>query len=420
MARRYVKPTQLLALPEHLVTDPAQMAGCLEHLAKSPVIGFDTEFVGEDSFRPELCLVQVSTTEQLFVIDPYGVGPLDEFWKLLLDPNRTTVVHAGREDIRICFFQAGKPPANVFDVQLAAGLVGLTYPVGYGGLVSDLLGQRMTKGETLTDWRRRPLMPAQVRYAFDDVRFLLPAWKKLTDKLKRLKRTDWAAEEFETAVRKAVGDEEAAAEKWRKVKGIGGLDRRQLAVARELFAWRERFAERVNRPPRQLLRDDILAEIARRGPTKTEDLSAYRGVPRGEIERILEAVRLAKALPPDQHPEPEARDNDPPHIVMLASLLGVVLADWCIRNKLAANLVASGSDLKAIVRSRAYREPTPDVPLTRGWRAVAVLTELQAILDGTKAVRVTNPSAAAPLGFLPVEPSHPEKAPPTPAPKDTL
>jgi ribonuclease D len=420
MARRYVKPTQLPALPEHLVTDAAQMAGCLEHLAKAPVIGFDTEFVGEDSFRPELCLVQVSTAEHLFVIDPYGVGPLDEFWKLLLDPNRTTVVHAGREDIRICFFQAGKPPASVFDVQLAAGLVGLTYPVGYGGLVSDLLGQRMTKGETLTDWRRRPLMPSQVRYAFDDVRFLLPAWKKLTEKLKRLKRTDWAAEEFETAVRKAVGDEEAAAEKWRKVKGIGGLDRRQLAVARELFAWRERFAERVNRPPRQLLRDDILAEIARRGPTKAEDLSAYRGVPRGEIERILEAVRVAKALPPDQHPEPEARDNDPPHVLMLANLLGVVLADWCTRNKLAANLVASGSDLKAIVRCRAYREPPPDVPLARGWRAAAVLTELQAILDGTKAVRVTNPSAAAPLGFLAVESAPDEKAPPPPAAPDTL
>jgi ribonuclease D len=150
------------------------------------------------------------------VIDPFHAGPLDEFWKLLLDPNRTTVVHAGREDLRICYFQGGGPPANVFDVQLAAGLVGLTYPIGYGGLVSDLLGQRMTKGETLTDWRRRPLSPAQVRYAYDDVRYLLPAWKKLTERLKRLKRTEWAAEEFAAAVRKAVGDEEAAAEKWRR------------------------------------------------------------------------------------------------------------------------------------------------------------------------------------------------------------
>jgi ribonuclease D len=432
MPRRYVKPAKLPDLPEHLISDPDQMAGCLEHLAKCPAIGFDTEFVGEDSYRPELCLVQVSTPEQLFVIDPFQAGPLDEFWRLLLDPARTTVLHAGREDVRVCYFQAGKPPANVFDVQVAAGMVGLTYPIGYAGLVNDLLGQRMTKGETLTDWRRRPLSPAQVRYAFDDVRFLLPAWKKLTDRLKRLKRTEWAAEEFAAAVGRAIGDEEAAAEKWRRVKGIGGLDRRQLAVAREVFGWRETFAERVNRPPRQLLRDDLLAEIARRGPTKTEELSAYRGIPRNEIERILEAVRRARALPPEACPEPEARDNDPPHVVLLANLLGVVLADWCARNKLAANLVASGSDLKAVVRSRVFGDEPPDVPLTRGWRAAAVLTELRAVLDGTVALRVANPRAAAPLGFVPAAPerreppqppepeSEPEPQPPAPDPTDTL
>ncbi|MCE9562304.1 MAG: HRDC domain-containing protein [Planctomycetes bacterium] len=400
MPRRYVKPTKLPDLPEHLISTPEQMAGCLEHLTKSPVIGFDTEFVGEDAYRPELCLIQIATPESLYVIDPFNVGPLEEFWKLLLDPKRKTVLHAGREDIRLCYFQAGKPPADVFDVQIASGLVGLTYPIGYAGLVSDLLGQRMTKGETLTDWRRRPLLPAQVRYAFDDVRFLLPAWKKLTDRLKRLKRMEWAAEEFANGVRKAIGDEEAAAEKWRKVKGIGGLDRRGLAVAREVFGWREQFAERVNRPPRQLLRDDILAEIARRSPTKLEDLSAYRGMPHKEIERILEAVRRARELPIEQCPEQEARDNDPPHVVLLGSLLSVALSDWCTRNKLASNLVASGSDLKAIVRSRVFRDPLPDIPLTRGWRAVAVLTELQAILNGETAIRVANPTASAPLHFV--------------------
>ncbi|MBA4186445.1 MAG: ribonuclease D [Planctomycetaceae bacterium] len=410
MPRRYVKPMKLPDLPEHLISDPAQLAGCLDHLAKSPVIGFDTEFVGEDAYRPELCLIQIATAEQLFVIDPFNVGPLGDFWNLLLDPKRKTVLHAGREDIRMCYFQAGKPPADVFDVQVASGLIGLTYPIGYAGLVSDLLGQRMTKGETLTDWRRRPLLPAQVRYAFDDVRYLLPAWKKLTDRLKRLKRTEWATEEFENSVRKAIGDEEAAAEKWRKVKGIGGLDRRGLAVAREVFAWREQFAERVNRPPRQLLRDDILAEIARRCPTKVEDLSAYRGMPQKEIERILEAVRRAKDLTLENCPEAEARDNDPPHVVLMANLLGVVLTDWCTRNKLAANLVASGSDLKAVVRSHVFRDPTPDVPLTRGWRAVNILTELQAILRGETAIRIENARAAAPLGFLPIAPESDEEA----------
>jgi ribonuclease D len=404
MARRYVKPTKLPDLPEHFVTDEDQLKDCLEHLAAAPAVGFDTEFVGEDSYRPELCLVQVSTAERLYVIDPYGVGPLDAFWKLLLDPDRTTVLHAGREDVRICFFRAGAPPADVFDVQIAAGLVGLTYPIGYAGLVSELLGQRMSKGETLTDWRRRPLLPGQLRYAFDDVRFLLPAWKKLTDRLKRLKRAGWAAEEFAAAVGRAVGDEEAAAEKWRRVKGLGGLDRKQLAVARELFGWRETFAERVNRPPRQLMRDDVLAEVARRGPTRPEDLAAYRGVPRGETDRILEAVRRAKALPPEQWPEPEPRDNDPQNVVLLAGLLGVVLADWATRNKVAANLVASGSDLKAVVRHRVGGGDPPDVPLARGWRAAAVLTELEAVLDGRTAVRVGKPSAAAPLGLVPVAP----------------
>ncbi len=402
MSRRYVKPTKLQDLPEHLISDPAQMPGCLEHLSKSPAIGFDTEFVGEDAYRPELCLVQVSTPEQLFIIDPLRVGSLEEFWNILLEPGRTTVLHAGREDIRMCFFQSGKPPSDVFDVQLAAGLVGLTYPIGYAGLVNDLLGQRMTKGETLTDWRRRPLTPAQVRYAFDDVRYLLPAWKKLTERLRRLKRSDWATEEFTCAVRKAIGDEEFTTEKWRRIKGIGGLDRRQLAIAREVFVWRETFAERVNRPARQLLRDDILTEIARRVPLKTEDLTAYRGVPRNEIDRIIDAVKRAKSLPAEECPLLEPRENDPPHVVLLANLLGVVLTDWCGRNKLATNLVASGSDLKAIVRSRVFNEPPPDVPLNRGWRASVILTELDAILEGKTAIRVKNPSAATPLGFLPI------------------
>jgi ribonuclease D len=402
MPRRSPKPTQTPDLPEHLIANPNEMAMCLERLAASPVIGFDTEFVGEDAYRPELCLIQIATQQELFVIDPFSCGPLDAFWKLLLDPTRVTVVHAGREDIRICYFQAGGPPANVFDVQLAAGLVGLVYPIGYAGLVHDLLGQRASKGETLTDWRRRPLLPAQVRYAFDDVRHLLPAWKKLTDRMKRLKRTEWAAEEFATAVRKATVDE-ITAERWRKVKGIGGLDRRGLAIARELFAWRDRFAERVNRPARHLLRDDVLAEVARRGPTKLDELAAFRGVPHGEVEAIVDAVRRAKALPNEQLPDQETRENDPPHVVLLGNLLGVVLADWCTRNKLAPNLVASGSDLKAVVRSHVYRESLPDIPLTRGWRGTVVLSELQAILDGARSLRVENPRAAAPLEILPVE-----------------
>lgn len=397
------KPVNIQGLPEHLISQPLQLASCLERLSTAHVIGFDTEFVGENSYRPELCLIQVATPEDLFVIDPLTVGSLDDFWKLLLDPSRVTIVHSGREDIRICLFQAGQAPARIFDVQLAAGLVGLTYPIGYGGLVQDLLGQKMIKGETLTDWRRRPLLPAQVRYAYDDVRYLIPIWKKLTERLKRLKRTDWAEEEFTTLIKRSIGDDEVELERWRKVKGIGGLDRRGLAIARELFELRNRFAERINRPARHLLRDDVLAELSRRGPSKSDELSSYRGVPRSEVSQILEAIKKAKSLSLDECPEPESRENDPQPIVMMGNLLGVVLADWCARNKLAANLVASGSDLKAIVRSCVYREPPAEIPLTRGWRSTAILGMLEGFLRGSIALRIANPGSAAPLEMIPYE-----------------
>lgn len=404
------RPGKRPTLPEQLVTHPAQMSSCLTHLAKAPLLGFDTEFVGEDAYRPELCLIQVSTAENLFVIDPFECGPLDGFWELLLSSKRTVIVHAGREDVRMCYFQAGAAPPNVFDVQIAAGLVGMTYPIGYAGLVHDLLRQRMQKGETLTDWRQRPLTPAQVRYAYDDVRYLLPAHRKLTERLKRYKRLAWAEEEFAAAVKRAIADD-ATVERWRKIKGIGALDRRALAVAREMYGWRDKFAERLNKPPRFLMRDDLLIEIARRAPTRSEDLHTVRGLPRGQEEPILEAIRRAKALELDECPEPETRDNDSANIVLLGSLLNVVLSDFAGRNRLAANLVSSGADLKAVVRATVEGTDLPDIPLTRGWRAKFVLPELRAILSGETAIRVANPKAADPLELVELEPEDEEELP---------
>src|SRR5438105_1853741 len=122
MPRR--SPTRIHPLPEHTVATPAALADCLVHLAAQSEIAFDTEFVGEETFRPELCLVQVATHEHLFLIDPYAAGPLDGFWNLLTDPSRRVVVHAGREEVRMCRHGVGRPPASVFDVQVAAGLVG--------------------------------------------------------------------------------------------------------------------------------------------------------------------------------------------------------------------------------------------------------------------------------------------------------
>src|SRR5205823_8793536 len=146
-------------------------------------------------------------------------------------------VHAGREEVRLCHHWTGRTPGNLFDLQIAAGLVGMTYPLGHGNLVNQLLGVQLAKGETLTEWRTRPLTRAQIRYAFDDVRYLLPVWQRLSARLETLGRTEWAREEFARLTTSATPEEPgiiSATERWRKLRGLGSLDRRRLAVIREL------------------------------------------------------------------------------------------------------------------------------------------------------------------------------------------
>src|SRR5262249_1313537 len=153
------------------------------YLAQCRVFGFDTEFVGEDTYHPHLCLIQVATADRLILIDPLTVGPIDAFWKLVTDPENEVIVHAGREEVRVCHVWTGQPPGNLVDLAIAAGMVGMQFPIGHGSLVRELLGVQLSKGETLTEWRDRPLTRAQIRYAFDDVRYLLPLWRKLREQL---------------------------------------------------------------------------------------------------------------------------------------------------------------------------------------------------------------------------------------------
>ena len=396
MARRSAQP-----LAELTIDTPAALGDFVAELRDEPLVGLDTEFVGEESYRPELCLVQVATPTTLAIIDPYEVGDLAPFWDTLVEPGRTTLVHAGREEIRMCLHGVGSPPSRVFDVQIAAAFVGFSYPIGYAGLVQEALGQRANKAETLTDWRRRPLTANQIRYAFDDVRYLFALHDLLTERLSRLKRLSWVDEEFAAAVIKATTDDPAA-EKWRKLKGLGGLSRRELAAARELYVWRDGLASRVNRPARVLVRDDVIVEIARRSPNR-DDLASLRGVPRNEVNAILDALRRADAMPPADYPSGGERDHDPAHVGTLASLMGVVLAEFAARARIAPNLIATNSDLKALVRARQPGgKPAEDSALNHGWRAAYVRPHLEAVLNGQQAIRVSDPASHTPISVHPI------------------
>ncbi len=188
-------------------------------------------------------------------------------------------------------------------------------------------------------------------------------------RLDELGRADWAREEFARLATNAA-PEEPATEKWRKLRGLGSLDRRRLAIVRALYRWREETASRTNRPTRSIVRDDLIVEIARRNPTRERDLQVVRGLPRRDLEAIIQTVAEARGLPVEELPAVFGREQDPPQVLLVANVLSAVLGDLCARRSLAPNLVANGNDVKLLVRSRLAGQPLPDESLlTVGWRS---------------------------------------------------
>jgi ribonuclease D len=388
-----------MALSEQFITEPMELAECCSYLASCGRFGFDTEFVGEDSYHPRLCLVQVATAERLILIDPLTVGPLDAFWQLVVDPSIQTIVHAGREEVRLCHLWTGKRPGNLFDLQIAAGLVGLNYPIGHGPLVNQLLNIRLSKAETLTEWRTRPLTNDQIRYAFDDVRYLLLLAERLTERMEALNRKDWVKEECDR-LGTIVAPDEPNGERWRKLRGLNSLDRKRLAVVRELYIWREQKAAQTNRPVRALIRDDLIIEIAKRNSSRERDLQVIRGLPKRDLAEIGQVIEQARKLDSEHWPEAIDRDQDPPQVQLVASVITAALGDFCARSHLATSLVASSQEIKQLVRSRYQGQDVPlNLLLSTGWRAAHVLPELLALLEGRRSLIINDVRADTPFAY---------------------
>ena len=325
-------------IPETSITTSAQLDGLVNHLRECARFAFDTEFVSEETFEPVLCLIQVATRERLAVIDPLAVRDVGPFWEVVLDPAMQVVMHASGEDLRICMLRTGSLPRRVFDVQVAAGLVGYNYPLSLVNLVGQVKGVSLSGSETRTDWRHRPLTGAQVRYALDDVRHLLDLADQFTERLVQLGRTEWANAEFNDLLESIA--ERADLERWRRLPGLQQLGRRGLEMARRLAEWRESEARRQNRPLRQVMRDDLLVAIAKRQPRNRRDLEALRNFNRPALlnrsQEILAILDAARLVPDDQLPDLLGRPEEPPGLSTVTNLLAAALAQCCAKTSLLA------------------------------------------------------------------------------------
>lgn len=383
---------------EHITTDKELTEFC-ERSKGCKFVGFDTEFVSENRYRPELCLLQIATDDEFAIVDTLAVKDVSPFWQFLVEGSHVTIVHAAREEFLFCFRACGRRPKHLFDVQLAAGMTGLEYPASYGNLVSKLLGRRIDKGETRTDWMRRPLSQRQIDYALSDVVHLQPIFDEVSSRLDKLGRKHWFDEEmdeWQLALERSETEPQ-----WHRVSGITSLNRRALAIVRELWIERNREAEKKNRAPKRVLPDDLIVELAKRGSPEQDRMRAIRGfesrVSRSMVGPIAGAIKRANQLPDSKLPKRMPRGKTM-NLGLLGQFLTTALNVVCKSESIAPNIVGTAQDVRTMAAWRMGMIDLKSEPeLATGWRSEIVGQLIDRVLDGTIAIRVDNPKSENPL-----------------------
>jgi ribonuclease D len=357
-----------------LVATAPALAALTARLAGLARIGLDTEFLRERTYRAELCLVQVATAAEAACIDPLALADLAPLAQVLASPGVLKVMHASRQDLEVLLPVAGLT-RPVFDTQIAASLTGLPAQVGYAEAVRRFLGQTLDKSHTRTDWSRRPLSAAQVEYALDDVRYLLPLAARLQEELMRLGRLEWLAEELAT-----LEDERALTiapeDAWLRLKGLRSLDPARERLARALAAWRERAALEHNRPRGWILDDAVLREIVMQVPRTLTALAAIPQMPPGLVKRrgpgLLECIEHAR-VPQPPPPLPGRPRPDPAKAALVRELSRISQVTARELN-LVPEVLATRRDLEQLAEGRR------DGALLRGWRRTVLGERLLAVL----------------------------------------
>jgi ribonuclease D len=350
----------------------------LEQAAKewldAPFIALDTEFFWERTFYPILGVVQVATGQnQCWLVDAVQIRDLAALGPVLAAPHVTKILHDAVQDLGILKRAAGVAPCTVFDTRLAAGFAGFLSTCSLQSLLREALGVELAKAETRSDWLRRPLSAAQMRYAADDVVHL----PELRARLQALCLNDrvrgWMLSEQARLDDPANYEERDPREIFRRVKGQSRLSARQLAVLREVAAWREHEARERDWPRGHVLADDVLIGLVCQMPADRAAMARVAGwparLPAELADAILAAVALGAGLPEDAWPE--AAESAGPALrrdwKTGADRLLDHIRHACAEFKIDPALVASRADIERYVRQEALGTTTY-LPMAQGWR----------------------------------------------------
>jgi ribonuclease D len=353
------------------LSDDASVTALAERLAAAPWIALDTEFLRERTYRPQLCLLQFAAPGEALCVDPLADVRL-EVLEPVLARGVPKILHAARQDLEVLWPLFGAI-APVFDTQVAAALAGMPSQIGYSELVRRLLGIELEKGQTRTDWSRRPLSEAQLHYAIDDVVHLAALREALLEQLDKLGRLTWLDEELHGLARadRLFVDPETAHE---RLRWSTELDPDRARLLKLLAAWRERRAVEKDRPRSWILEDAALRALALRAPRSLEELGRIEELTPGFIERsgpamleLIEAASLPATLPP-----PAPRPRPDPAVQARVKRLAAIVQQRATDLGLVPEVLATRRDLESIVRGET------DADVLAGWRRDAVGEELLA------------------------------------------
>jgi len=374
-----------------LITKSDDLKALVDRLAAHPFVAVDTEFMRENTYWPDLCLIQVASPDEAAAIDPKAEGIdlkplLDLFVK---NEEVLKVFHAGGQDLEIIHNLTGKVPHPLFDTQIAAMALGHGEQIGYSNLIESLLGHSLDKGARFTDWSRRPLDRRQIDYAIADVTHLATVFPRMVEKLRKTGRGAWLDEEMERLADSssfAFPPEDA----WKRLK-LPSRNPAVLGRLKAVAAWRETEARSKNLPRGRIVKDDTLTEIVLHPPRAQDDLGRIRGLSAGwkgnDIgARLIAAIEAAKPLDqndlPDREPKRPGLTKD---AVLVSDLLKLLLKIRAKETGVAARLIARSDDLEAL--AAGVRK---NLNILSGWRYEQFGRDALDLVEGRLAFAIEN------------------------------
>ena len=286
----------------YIIDQPALVEFC-SGLRGAAWLALDTEFIREQTYYPQLCLIQIASTDQIACIDPLALPSLEPLLAILYDLTVTKVLHAAYQDLEVFYNLCGAVPTPIFDTQLAAAALGYGNQVGYASLAQQMLDVELAKIHTRVNWRQRPLAPEWLAYAADDVRHLRDIYQQQLTMLTARGELEGLAESF-AALADPARYQPQPQEAWRRIRDHQRLrGGPQQAALQALAAWREEQAIRDDRPRRWILHDGPLLDMARYLPTDLESLAQIHRLPPATLRRhgrtLLTLIAAARAETPE-------------------------------------------------------------------------------------------------------------------------